>query len=97
MPWSHKSYTNLEYPFRSITFVHKNKSIKLLAINKEKATPIVDHKAISKVIKSTLFSYLISKVAKSTLFSYLFFFNDVATPLHKEPSQMHDDHEANLQ
>ena len=82
-PWFHKKYTKLEYPSRCITFVHRNKIIKLQTHEKGNTLLVVNSTSISKLMQSTSFSYLI-------------FVSDINAPFHKESILLHDDHESSL-
>ena len=58
-PWFHKNYANLEFPSRTITLRTRDRRITLRTEAKGSTIPIVFSNAIFKVIKKSLFAYMV--------------------------------------
>ena len=67
-PWFHRMYAKLEYPSREITISTRGRTIKLKTEAKGSTIPIVSSDSAQKLMKSSLFAYMISiKSLKSDL------------------------------
>ena len=58
-PGFHRKLALLQFSKRFVTFIHKGKEIVLKVNESGQTIPMVNHKQIQKVIKSTFCAYLI--------------------------------------
>lgn len=67
-PWFHKNYENLEFPSRTIILKTRDRQIKIRTEAKGNTIPIVSSDAIQKVIKKSLFAYMVCIQPLSPIF-----------------------------
>ena len=58
-PWFHRTYAKLEYPSRDITITSRGRKIVIKTEAKGNTIPIVSSDSAQKLIKSSLFAYMI--------------------------------------
>ena len=58
-PWFHRLYAQLQFPDRVVKFSHLGKEFKIQAGGRGSSIPIVSNNFVSKVMKKSLFEYLI--------------------------------------
>ena len=58
-PWFHRVYAKLEFPSRVITISTRDREIKIRTEAKAQTIPIVSSNSIQKLMKSSLFAYMI--------------------------------------
>ena len=58
-PWFHRVYAKLEFPSRVITLSNRDREIKIRTEEKGNTIPIVSSNSTQKLMKSSLFAYMI--------------------------------------
>ena len=58
-PWFHRVYAKLEFPSRVITISTRDREIKIRTEAKAQTIPIVSSNSVQKLMKSSLFAYMI--------------------------------------
>ena len=59
MPWFHRLYANIQFPEKIVSFTHNGREISIKAQHKGNSIPIVTSDSAKKVIKNSLFAYII--------------------------------------
>ena len=70
-PWFHRVYAKLEFPSRVITISTRDREIKIGTEAKAQNIPIVSSNSIHKLMKSSLFAYMIVVQSSQSLNSSL--------------------------
>ena len=58
-PWFHRLYAKMKFPERTVTFTHMGREFTIQAQAKGNTIPIVSNDAIKKVMKKSLFAYMV--------------------------------------
>ena len=59
MPWFHRLYAKIQFPKKIVSFTHNGREISIKAQHKGNTIPIVTSDSAKKVIKKSLFAYMI--------------------------------------
>ena len=89
-PWFHCVYAKLEFPSRVITVSSRDREIKIRTEEKGQTIPIVSSNSVQKLMKSSLFAYMIfvqSPLSSSSSLSQEVQINNV----NRSNASLHDD------
>ena len=59
MPWFHRLYANIKLPEKIVSFTHNGREIRINAQHKGNSIPIVTSDFAKKLIKKSLFAYML--------------------------------------
>ena len=80
MPLFHSLYAKIQFPNKVVTLTHYGKEYSIKAQNKGNTIPLVNRDAAEKVIKKSLFAYIIHvKESPSPCVNENFVHDDVST------------------
>ena len=86
-PWFHRMYAQLKFPDRVVTFSHMGKDFSIQAESKGNTIPIVSNDALKKVMKSSLFAYMIYVKDSLSIFDSSLHANHEQGNNEKEPNE----------
>ena len=86
-PWFHRMYAQLKFPDRVVTFSHMGKDFSIQAKSKGNTIPLVSNDALTKVMKSSLFAYMIHVKDSLSISNFSLHANHVQGNNAKEPNE----------